>query len=198
MQSESKSPPTSSDIEKPFALRESFFVLSRAFYSYVHMLEHLLHEFGLSKIIRPGMGHVLFALWQHDNVTMSNLAARTGLALSSLTRLVGEMERAKLVTRNRCAQDGRAMRTQLTPLGHSLESMADQVVTRLREVVETGMSKADVKTIKDGLTTMIENMDTYKRKRAAERANKQEEGTKTRSTAAANDVGRMRKRGNTK
>lgn len=170
MQSKAKTPSASSDTEKPAALRESFFVLSRAFYSFVLMLELLLEEFGLSKIIRPGMGHVLFALWQHDNVTMTNLAARTGLAASTLTRLTGEMEKAKLVSRTRCAQDGRAVRIELTPLGRSLESMADQVVSRLREVVEAGMSSAEVKGVKDGLGAMIDNMEAYKQKRIVERS----------------------------
>jgi MarR family transcriptional regulator, organic hydroperoxide resistance regulator len=170
MQPKAKTTPASPETEKPAALRESFFVLSRAFYSYVFMLEHLLEEFGLSKIIRPGMGHVLFALWQHDYVTMSNLAGRTGLAASTLTRLTGEMEKVKLVTRKKCAEDGRAVRIELTPLGRSLESMASQVVARLREVVEAGMPKSSVKAVKDGLTAMIDNMETYKQTRIVERS----------------------------
>ncbi len=193
MQSKAKTTPALSDTEKPAALRESFFVLSRAFYSFVLMLEHLLEEFGLSKIIRPGMGHVLFALWQHDNATMTNLAARTGLALSSLTRLTGEMEKVKLVTRKRCADDGRAVRIQLTPLGHSLETMADQVVTRLRDVVEAGMSKAEVKGVKEGLNAMIDNMETYKQKRIAERSNKHGERSVARSSVPARGMKRPRK-----
>lgn len=172
MQSKAKTTPTSSDTEKPAALRESFFVLSRAFYSFVVMLEQLLEEFGLGKIIRPGMGHVLFALWQRDNVTMTNLAVRTGLAPSSLTRLTGEMEKVGLVKRKRCADDGRSVRIQLTPFGRSLETMADQVVARLREVVEAGMSKAEVKGVKEGLAAMIDNMETYKQKRIVERSEK--------------------------
>jgi len=178
MQSRAKTTPASSDTEKPAALRESFFVLNRAFYSFVLMLELLLEEFGLSKIIRPGMGHVLFALWQHDNVTMTNLAARTGLAASTLTRLTGEMEKVKLVSRTRCADDGRAVRIELTPLGRSLETMAGQVVSRLREVVEDGMSKAEVKGVKEGLTAMIDNMETYKQKRIAERSSVPARGVK--------------------
>jgi DNA-binding MarR family transcriptional regulator len=170
MQLKSKTTPSLTETEKPAALRESFFVLSRAFYSYVLMLEHLLEEFGLNKLIRPGMGHVGFALWQHDNVTMTNLAARTGLAASSLTRLIGEMEKANLLTRQRCAQDGRAVRIRLTPLGRSLEPMALQVVARLREVVEAGMSKAEVKGVKEGLAAMIDNMENYKRNRTTKRA----------------------------
>lgn len=142
------------------------------------MLELLLEEFGLSKIIRPGMGHVLFALWQHDNVTMTNLVARTGLAASTLTRLTGEMEKVKLVNRTRCADDGRAVRIELTPLGRSLETMAGQVVSRLREVVEDGMSKAEVKGVKEGLTAMIDNMETYKQKRIAERSSVPARGVK--------------------
>ena len=170
MPSKAKTTPALSDTKKPAALRESVFVLSRAFFSFVLVQELVLEDFGLSKIIRPGMGHVLFALWQHDNVTMTNLAVRTGLAASSLTRLTGEMEKAKLVNRTRCDHDGRAVRIQLTALGRSLEAMAGQVVSRLLKVVEAGMSKAEVKGVKEGLAAMIDNMETYKQKRIAERS----------------------------
>ncbi len=194
MQSKAKKTPALSALEKPAALRESVFVLSRAFFSFVLMQEHILEDFKLQKIIRPGMGHVLFALWQHDNVTMTNLAARTGLAASSLTRVTGEMEKAKLVNRNRCAHDGRAVKIQLTPLGRSLETIGDQVVARLREVVEAGMSKAEVKGVKEGLAAMIDNMETYKQKRIVDRSNKHGDH----SSAPALVVGRTRKSSNTK
>ena len=196
MQSKAKTTPAMSDLKKPAALRESFFVLGRAFYSYVPMLELLLEEFEVSKIIRPGMGHVLFALWEHDQVTMTNLAARTGLAPSSLTRLTGDMVKNKLVTRKRCADDGRAIRIQLTPLGRSLEAKADQVVSRLRAVVEAGMSKAEVKGVKAGLTAMIDNMETFKQKRIVERSHKPGERSVARSSVPARAVGRLRKNSN--
>lgn len=176
--SKTKNAPPTSDLERPAALRESFFVLIRAFNSLALMMELLLEEYRLNKVIRPGMGHVLFALWQQDDVTMTTLAERTRLPASTLTRVTGEMEKVNLVNRTRCAHDGRAVRIQLTPLGRSLETIADQVVSHLREVVEAGMSKAEVNGVKDGLAAMIDNMEGYQQKRIAERSSDRARGRK--------------------
>ncbi len=160
----------------PAALRDSVFVLIRAYNSFVPIMEVVLEEFGLHKIIRPGMGHVLFTLWLHDDVTMTNLVERTGLPASTLTRVIGEMEKAKLVSRSRCADDGRAVRIQLTPLGRSLESMGDRVVTRMRDVVEANMSKAEIKGVSEGLASMIDNMAAFRRKRGETRPSEHARG----------------------
>jgi DNA-binding MarR family transcriptional regulator len=177
-QSKTKNAPPTSDLERPVALRESFFVLIRAFNSLALMMELLLEEYRLNKVIRPGMGHVLFALWQQDDVTMTTLAERTRLPASTLTRVTGEMEKVNLVNRTQCAHDGRAVRIQLTPLGRSLETIADQVVSHLREVVEAGMSKAEVNGVKDGLAAMIDNMEAYKQKCIAEHSSDPARGVK--------------------
>ena len=38
--------------------------LGRAYYAYVGLAERVLVEAGLDHVIRPGMGHVLFALYE--------------------------------------------------------------------------------------------------------------------------------------
>ncbi|MEL7500142.1 MAG: MarR family transcriptional regulator [Planctomycetota bacterium] len=146
---------------QPSELRESFFLLSRAFYTYVVTLEKVLVEYEIEELIRPGMGSVFYVLWEGDGVTMSVLAERTGLAPSSLTRLVRQMEKAGLVTRKKCAQDGRAVRVSLTPLGVSIKPKGDQVISRLRELVEAGLDETEIDSVKSGLAKMISNMQSY-------------------------------------
>ncbi|MEO0447860.1 MAG: MarR family winged helix-turn-helix transcriptional regulator, partial [Verrucomicrobiota bacterium] len=129
-----------------------------AFYAYVETLEKVLKEYDLQDIVRPGMGTVFYALWEGDDVTMTVLAERTELAPSSLTRTVRQMEKAGVVTRRKCRKDGRAVRIALTELGISLKPKGDLVVSRLREVVEDGLTAKEVEAVKSGLTKMIENM----------------------------------------
>ncbi|MEM7601235.1 MAG: MarR family transcriptional regulator, partial [Verrucomicrobiota bacterium] len=149
---------------KPPELRESFFFLSRAFYAYVVTLEKVLKEQDLQDVVRPGMGNVFYALWEGDNVTMTILAERTELAPSSLTRIVRQMEKANLVTRAKCVDDGRAVRIKLTPLGVSLKPKGDLVVARLREVIEEGLEPEEIEAVKSGLAKMIENMHAHERR----------------------------------
>ncbi|MEM9280486.1 MAG: MarR family transcriptional regulator [Verrucomicrobiota bacterium] len=146
---------------KPVELRESFFFLSRAFYAYVVTLEKVLEEHHLQDVVRPGMGTVFYALWEGDDVTMTVLAERTELAPSSLTRTVRQMEKAGLVTRRKCPEDGRAVKIELTELGISLKPKGDLVVSRLREVVEKGLTAKEIEAVKSGLAKMIENMHAH-------------------------------------
>lgn len=149
---------------KPPQLRESFFFLSRAFYAYVVTLEKVLEEYELQNIVRPGMGNVFYALWEGEDVTMTVLSERTELAPSSLTRLVRQMEKAGLVTRAKCPEDGRAVRISLTDLGRSLKPRGDQVVARLREIVEAGLEPSEIEAVKTGLAKMIANMHAHELK----------------------------------
>ena len=55
--------PASRRDERNSPLEEAYFFISRAFYAYVGYLERLLEELGLDEHLRPGMGHVLFALF---------------------------------------------------------------------------------------------------------------------------------------
>ena len=146
---------------QPSELRESFFLLSRAFYTYVVTLEKVLSEFELEEVVRPGMGSVFYVLWEGDGLTMSQLAERTELAPSSLTRLVRQMEKAGLVTRAKCPEDGRAIRVGLTSLGVSLKPKGDKVISRLRGIIESGLRKTEVDAVKSGLAKMISNMQGY-------------------------------------
>ncbi|MEM0970864.1 MAG: hypothetical protein AAGJ31_16035, partial [Verrucomicrobiota bacterium] len=50
------------------------------------------------------------------------------------------------------------VRIALTELGISLKPKGDLVVSRLREVVEDGLTAKEVEAVKSGLTKMIENM----------------------------------------
>ena len=61
------------------------FYLGRAYYTYVGLRERVLKDMGLDQHIRPGMGNVLFALFEHDDQTISEVAQRLKLAKSTMT-----------------------------------------------------------------------------------------------------------------
>ena len=95
--------------------------LSRAFYLYLNWLGQGLDETGLSKHLKPGMGPILFTLFDVDDVMAKDLVERTQLDPSTITRTLQKMEEAGLVGRSKDDRDGRAIRISLTPLGRSLE-----------------------------------------------------------------------------
>jgi DNA-binding MarR family transcriptional regulator len=122
--------------------------LGRAYYGYVGVLERVLAEEGLEQYIRPGMGHILFTLFEQDARSIKEIAARSQLACSTLTGLLERMDRVGLIERRRDEKDGRVTRVRLTALARSLEPRCRTVVRRLDQLFRTGLGDASVEQAK--------------------------------------------------
>ena len=80
----------------------------------------------VDEIIRPElaavgltleMWRVVISIYVHGPQSLGDLARRTSVNLSTLSRLIGAMERAKLVRRRRVVGNGRTVKIDLLPLG---------------------------------------------------------------------------------
>ncbi len=134
------------------------FYLGRAYYTYVGLLERVLADMGLDRHIRPGMGNVLFALFERDEQSVSEVAQRLRVAKSTMTGMVAGIKNAGLVTTHRDPADGRAVRLKLTPRGRSLEPRCRQLGRRIDIMLCRRFSKQDRATFKRLLATLVESM----------------------------------------
>ena len=142
----------------PAALEELSFYIGRAYYNYKLLLERTLREFGLDRLVTPGMGHLLFALFEEDDCIIRELAEKTRLSLPTLTVMLRKMEKAGLVRSRRDPEDGRAVRIQLTPLGRSIRPKCRKVLARLNSVLGSGLPMEEVIRARKALARMIDNM----------------------------------------
>jgi MarR family transcriptional regulator, organic hydroperoxide resistance regulator len=136
--------------------------LGRAYFAYVGLLERVLVEQKLDHILRPGMGVVLFALYEKDHVSIKDLAERSQLACSTLTGVLQRMEDAGLVSRTRDPEDGRLVRVALTPIGKKLESKCRELAQRMTEISERGIGSENTDTcirFLQGLTAIYRQED---------------------------------------
>ena len=122
--------------------------LGRAYYAYVGMVERILVEEKLDHLIQPGMGYLLFELFAEDDRTVKDLATRSQLAGSSLTRMLTRMEENGLVHRSRDPNDARLVRVRLTPTARKIEAKCRAGLQRIAEVAETGVGKQNVRRTK--------------------------------------------------
>jgi len=139
-------------------LDQVIFLLGRAYYAYIGRLESVLAETGLDEQVRPGMGHILFALFEQDGRSIKEIASRTQLSCSTLTDMLARMERGGLIERSRDDEDGRVVRVRLTPLGRSIEPRCRLVVQKLGDLLQAGMGAAGVVRAKRSLQGLIETM----------------------------------------
>jgi len=80
----------------------------------------------VDEIIRPQlaavgltleMWRVVISIYVHGPQSLGELSRRTSVNLSTLSRLIGAMERARLLRRQRVVGNGRTVKIDLLPLG---------------------------------------------------------------------------------
>ncbi len=135
------------------------FLLLRAFYDLRGTLERLLIEHDLDQEIQPGMGPILYALYEQDGGTIRDLGERVRLAKSTLTNTLKRMERTGLVQLQSCPDDGRAIRVHLTRRGRALETEMNALRNDVQRTLHGDMNDRDLKQIKSLLHRVIDSME---------------------------------------
>ena len=103
------------------ALDELSFYIGRVYFNYKLLLERALFDRGLDEHLSPGMGHILFALFENDDCNIKEIVARTQLSFPTITVLLAQMEKTGLIERRRDRKDGRAVRIRPEVLAALIE-----------------------------------------------------------------------------
>ncbi len=102
---------------------------------------------------------VLAALHERDGRRMGDLSETTSIEVSTLTRLVDNMEGKELVSRRRDAADARAVTLHATPAGRRMTRLILPIAERYEKVALLGFSEAEAKVLKTALRRLFDNMD---------------------------------------
>ena len=96
----------------------------------------LLEELGLYR----GQPPVLFALWEQEGLTHSELAARLHVKPATITKMINRMEKTGFVQRRSDPEDQRVSRVYLTDAGHAIQNEVERVWRILLEETFVGFS----------------------------------------------------------
>ncbi|HLG46920.1 MAG TPA: MarR family transcriptional regulator [Reyranella sp.] len=102
---------------------------------------------------------VLAALREQDGRRMGDLSKTTSIEVSTLTRLVDNMEKDGLVVRRREAGDARAISLHVTPSGRRLTQRIVPIAERYEAMALKGFSAAEIAVLKKALRRLYDNMD---------------------------------------
>jgi DNA-binding MarR family transcriptional regulator len=101
---------------------------------------------------------VLYHLWKEDGISQQELCVRTFRDKPSITRLVDNLEKLKLVKRVPSKDDRRINLVYLTETAHTLQDQTmDMANQTLNEALE-GVSKNDVELCKAVLQRVYDNL----------------------------------------
>jgi DNA-binding MarR family transcriptional regulator len=102
---------------------------------------------------------VLAALREKDGRRMGDLSATTSIEVSTLTRLVDNMEKEGLLARRRDASDTRAVLVQVTAAGKQLTRRIVPIAERYEKVALKGFGASEAETLRAALRRLYANMD---------------------------------------
>ena len=105
------------------------------------------------------MWRVLAALREKDGRRMGDLSLITSIEVSTLTRLVDNMEQKGLVARRRDAADSRAVLLHVTLAGRRLTRRILPIAERYEAVALKGFGAAEAASLKAALRRLYANMD---------------------------------------
>jgi MarR family transcriptional regulator, organic hydroperoxide resistance regulator len=108
------------------------------------------------------MWRVLAALRERDGRRMGDLSDTTSIEVSTLTRLVDNMEQKGLVARHRDGDDARAVLLHATPAGRRLTQRILPIAERYETVALSGFNAAEAEVLKAALRRLYANMDGLK------------------------------------
>lgn len=131
----------------PRHLEQIGFLLGRAYYAYLGLLERELHNSGLHEICPPGIGSLLFELYEQDARSIGALGQSLSLSKSTMTGLVRRAETHGLVTTSSDPNDRRVTVVKLTMLAKSIQPRCN----RLADCIDTLISEQLTKTQKVAL-----------------------------------------------
>lgn len=121
------------------------------------IFERLLAQAGVDAF-NGAQGRILYVLWQQDDIPITELARKTGLAKTTLTSMLDRMEQTGLLTRRYDKADRRRIRIALTEQARSLSSEYDKVSQAMNEIYYAGFADEEVIDLENYLQRILKNL----------------------------------------
>ena len=105
------------------------------------------------------MWRVLAALNQRDGQSVGALAATTSIEKSTLSRLLDQMQKKRLLLRQRDGDDQRSITVHRTPAAQAITEKLIPVALRYERKALAGFSQSEENTLRTMLRRVYENLD---------------------------------------
>lgn len=133
------------------------FLISKVKQIQGRVFERMLDENGISEF-NGAQGRILFVLWETDNIPISELSKRTGLAKTTLTSMLDRLERSGHIRREPDPDDRRTVRIRLTETAEALREKYERVSAMMNDVFYKGFSDDEILTFEKGLGKILDNL----------------------------------------
>lgn len=121
------------------------------------IFERILNEHGIQEF-NGAQGRILYILWNHNNIPISEISERTGLAKTTLTSMLDRMEQAGLVCRVADDKDRRKVKVVITEKTRKLNDEYQEVSEQMNEIFYEGFTNDECTQFEDYLNRILTNL----------------------------------------
>ena len=119
--------------------------------------ERLLKECGVDAF-NGAQGRILYVLWEHEKLTITDIARLTSLAKTTLTSMLDRMEAAGLVERMPDRNNRRQIFVLITKKAREYREKYDKLSDDMNNIFYEGFSESEIVDFENGLRRVLENL----------------------------------------
>jgi len=120
--------------------------------------EKLLKESGVD-VFNGAQGRILYVLWEHEQLTISEIGRMTSLAKTTLTSMLDRMEEGGLIERIADKRDRRQIFIAVTEKAKRYREKYDWISDRSSEIFYNGFTDEEIIGFENQLRRIINNLE---------------------------------------
>lgn len=118
----------------------------------------MLKESGVDAF-NGAQGRILYILWEHKRLTITEISRLTSLAKTSLTSMLDRMEESGLIERTPDKQNRRQIFVSITEKAMNYRDDYDRVSEQMNHLFYQGFTEKEVKDFENALRRIIANLE---------------------------------------
>ena len=134
------------------------YLISRIKQAGTRIFDRMLAASGIDAF-NGAQGRILYVLWQHEDISISSLSAKTSLANTTLTSMLDRMENSDLIVRKPDPTDRRSRLIALTDKARTLQHDYELVSQQMNERYYIGFTESEIRQFETYLQRVLENLE---------------------------------------
>lgn len=134
------------------------YLISRIKQAGTRIFDRMLAASGIDAF-NGAQGRILYVLWQHEDISISSLSAKTSLANTTLTSMLDRMESSGLIIRKPDPTDRRSRLIALTDKAKALQHDYELVSQQMNERYYIGFTESEIRQFEAYLQRVLENLE---------------------------------------
>ena len=136
--------------------REGGFLIAKIHQIANRIFNKMLKDYGFDEL-NSGQGRVLFALWQRDNIPISELSVKTQLSKSTLTTMLDRLENKDFLMRE-TGNDRREIIVNLSDKSKKLKDFYVKISGEMTEVFYGNLTEGERDDFEEYLRRILQNL----------------------------------------